>query len=156
MKRNANKSKCWKVRVFTHTLFHFSEYISHYNSGISFNFQISNWCGAIFSSGDNFWDHKSVQGMWKWGLDDLELTDFQPMGTEKEQKLLVSLAVFVTLQVIEASTQILGWFCSPLKFCSRDWGISLYSCVNTVLPFGTNGRLVLEIFTCEESNKHRN
>ena len=31
--------------------------------------------------------------------------------------------------------------------------MSLHSCVNIILPFGTNGRL--EIFTCEEWNKHR-
>lgn len=31
----------------------------------------------------------------------------------------------------------------------------LRSCVNIVLLFGINGRLVLEIFICEEWNKYR-
>lgn len=130
MRRNANMSKYWKVRVFTYTLFYFSEWlvITSLVSLSTFTYQIDvvpfSFLEAIFEIIKVCKGHENAIWMiWNW-------QNFPLMGTEKEQKLPVSLAVLLTLQVIKVSTQILGWFCSPLKFCSRDWGVSLYSCVN--------------------------
>lgn len=75
-RRNANKSKYWKVRVFIHTLFHFSECISHLTLVSLSTFRYQTDIVAFSLLKDNFWDHKSVQGTWKWGLDDLVLTEF--------------------------------------------------------------------------------
>lgn len=100
-----------KVRVFTHThshtctKFHFSEYINHHKSGISFSFQISNWCCTIFSSEAIFEDIKVCKGCENGAWMNQNWKHFQLMLVWKHWRCwFYGLFVFVTLQVIKAST----------------------------------------------------